>query len=43
MDAVVEAFKKLSAAGVRDAVDRLPVVGPCLGIRSINQGNRMAG
>jgi regulator of RNase E activity RraA len=43
MDSVVEAFKKLSVAGVSDAMDRLGVVGQCLGIQSINQGNRMAG
>jgi len=43
MDRVVEAFKKLSVAGVSDAMDRLGVVGQCLGIQSINQGNKMAG
>ena len=43
MDAVVEAFKNLSVAAVSDAMDRLGVVGQCLGIQSINQGNRMAG
>ncbi|MBM4296818.1 MAG: RraA family protein, partial [Deltaproteobacteria bacterium] len=43
MDSVVEGFRKLSVAGVSDAMDRLGIVGQCLGIQSINQGNRMAG
>ena len=43
MDPVVQAFKSLSVAGVSDAMDRLGVVGQCLGIQSLNQGNRMAG
>ena len=43
MDAVVEGFRKLSVAAVSDAMDRLGVIGQCLGIQSINQGNRMAG
>ncbi len=43
MDAVVEGFRKLSVAAVSDAMDRLGVAGQCLGIQSINQGNKMAG
>jgi 4-hydroxy-4-methyl-2-oxoglutarate aldolase len=43
MDAVVEGFRKLSVAAVSDAMDRLGVVGQCLGIQAINQGNKMAG
>jgi len=43
MDAVVEAFRKLSVAAVSDAMDRLGVVGQCLGIQSIHQGNKLAG
>jgi 4-hydroxy-4-methyl-2-oxoglutarate aldolase len=43
MDAVVEGFRKLSVAAVSDAMDRLGVVGQCLAIQSINQGNKMAG
>ena len=43
MDAVVEGSRKLSVAAVSDAMDRLGVIGQCLGIQSINQGNRMAG
>ncbi len=43
MDGVVEGFKKLSVAAVSDAMDRLGVVGQCLGIQSIAPGNLMAG
>jgi 4-hydroxy-4-methyl-2-oxoglutarate aldolase len=43
MDAVVEGFRKLSVAAVSDAMDRLGVVGQCLGIQAINQGNKMTG
>jgi regulator of RNase E activity RraA len=43
MDSVVEAFRSLSVAGVSDAMDRLGVAGQCLGIQSLNQGNKIAG
>ena len=43
MDAMVGAFRKLSVAAVSDAMDRLGVVGQCLGIQSIHQGNKLAG
>ncbi|OGQ78719.1 MAG: diguanylate cyclase [Deltaproteobacteria bacterium RIFCSPLOWO2_12_FULL_60_19] len=43
MDARVEAFKKLSAAAVSDALDRLGLHGACLGIASLAVGNRMVG
>ena len=43
MDALVEAFKKLSVAAVSDAMDRLGIAGQCLGIQSISTGNRLAG
>jgi regulator of RNase E activity RraA len=43
MDPIVDAFKNLSVAGVSDAMDRLGVIGQCLGIQSLNQGNKMAG
>ncbi len=43
MDARVEAFKKLSAAAVSDALDRLGLHGACLGIAPLAVGNRMVG
>ena len=43
MDSLVEGFRKLSVAAVSDAMDRLGVVGQCLGIQAIAPGNRMAG
>jgi len=43
MDAYVEAFKKLSAAAVSDALDRLGLHGACLGIAPLAAGHRMVG
>jgi 4-hydroxy-4-methyl-2-oxoglutarate aldolase len=43
MDSVVEDFKKLSVAGVSDALDRVGIAGQCLGIHSLAVGNRVAG
>ncbi len=43
MDARVEAFKKLSAVAVSDALDRLGLHGACLGIAPLAVGNRMVG
>jgi 4-hydroxy-4-methyl-2-oxoglutarate aldolase len=43
VDARVEAFKKLSAAAVSDALDRLGLHGACLGIAPLAVGNRMVG
>lgn len=43
MDVSVEAFKKLSAAAVSDAMDRLGLHGACLGIAPLTGGLRMVG
>lgn len=43
MDARVEAFRKLTAAAVSDALDRLGLHGACLGIVPLATGNRMVG
>lgn len=43
MDACVEGFKKLSAAAVSDALDRLGLHGACLGIAPLAPGCRMVG
>ncbi len=43
MDAHVEAVKKLSAAAVSDALDRLGLHGACLGITPLATGYRMVG
>jgi regulator of RNase E activity RraA len=43
MDAIVESFRKLSAAAVSDALDRLGLHGACLGIAPLATGSRMVG
>lgn len=43
MDPRIEAFKKLSAAAVSDALDRLGLHGACLGIAPLAAGHRMVG
>ncbi|MGH7828852.1 MAG: RraA family protein [Candidatus Binatia bacterium] len=43
MDKIVDGFKKLSAAAVSDAIDRLGLHGACLGIAPLVPGYRMVG
>jgi regulator of RNase E activity RraA len=43
MDPHIEAFRKLSAAAVSDAMDRLGLHGACMGITPLATGSRMAG
>lgn len=43
MDKIIEGFKKLTAAAVSDALDRLGLHGACLGIAPLATGYRMVG
>jgi regulator of RNase E activity RraA len=43
VDKIIEGFKKLTAAAVSDALDRLGLHGACLGIAPLATGYRMVG
>jgi regulator of RNase E activity RraA len=43
VDRIIEGFKKLTAAAVSDALDRLGLHGACLGIAPLATGYRMVG